>query len=77
MTKDSKTKKTSIKKTFGLTVRMLRYQAEMSQEELAEKAHLHPTYISSVERGQRSVGLEKIVYIARALEVSPKDLMPD
>jgi len=76
MTKDSKTKKTSIKKTFGLTVRMLRYQAEMSQEQLAEKAQLHPTYISSLERGKRSVGLEKIVYIARALGVSPKDLMP-
>lgn len=67
----------SIKKTFGLTVRMLRYQAELSQEQLAERAHLHPTYISSVERGQRSVGLEKIVHIARALGVSPKDLMPD
>lgn len=66
----------SIKKTFGLTVRMLRYEAEMSQEQLAELAQLHPTYISSVERGQRSVGLEKIVSIARALGVSPKDLMP-
>jgi len=70
-------KKQSIKKTFGLTVRMLRYQAELSQEQLAERANLHPTYISSVERGQRSVGLEKIVNIARALGVSPKDLMPD
>jgi transcriptional regulator with XRE-family HTH domain len=68
--------KHSIKKTFGLTVRMLRYQADMSQEQLAEKAHLHPTYISSVERGKRSVGLEKIISIARALGVSPKDLMP-
>ncbi len=72
----TKVRKTSIKKTFGLTVRMLRYQAEMSQEQLAEKAQLHPTYVSSVERGQRSVGLEKIIQIARALGVSPKDLMP-
>ncbi len=67
----------SIKKTFGLTVRMLRYQAELSQEELAERANLHPTYISSLERGERNVGLEKIIYIARALGVSPKTLMPD
>lgn len=74
MTKKQST--TSIKKTFGLTVKMLRYRAEMSQEQLAEKAHLHPTYISSLERGQRSVGLEKIINIARALGVSPKDLMP-
>lgn len=69
--------KTSIKKTFGLTVRMLRYQAELSQEELAELANVHPVYISSVERGQRSVGLEKIIALARGLGVSPKDLMPD
>lgn len=67
----------SIKKTFGLTVRILRCHADLSQEQLAERAHLHPTYISSIERGERSVGLEKIVAIARALGVSPKDLMPD
>jgi transcriptional regulator with XRE-family HTH domain len=66
-----------LKKAFGLTIRMLRYEANMSQEELAEKAHLHVTYLSSVETGKRSVGFEKIVDLARALGCSPKDLMPD
>lgn len=67
----------SIRKTFGLTVRLLRYQAELSQEQLAERAQMHPTYVSSIERGQRSPGLEKIINLAKGLGVSPKDLMPD
>lgn len=66
-----------VKKTFGLTVKMQRNKADMSQEKLAELAHMHPTYISLIERGHSSVGLEKIIAIARALGISPKDLMPE
>lgn len=77
MGKDNKDRKSDIKKAFGLTVRMFRYKAELSQEKLAELANVHPTYISSVERGERSIGLEKIIALAKGLSVSPKDLMPD
>lgn len=38
-------KKTPIRKSFGLKVRMRRYEIGLTQEELAEKAHLHPTYV--------------------------------
>lgn len=71
------TNRRDYKKAFGWTVRMLRFKANMSQEELAERANIHPTYISSIEQGKRSVGLEKIIAIAQGLGVSPKDLMPD
>lgn len=70
-------KKTAIRKEFGLKVRLRRYELEITQEELAERAGLHPTYVGSVERGERNIALENIVALARALNCSSKDLMPD
>lgn len=70
-------KKTPERKAFGMKVRMRRYEIEMTQEELAEKAELHATYVGSVERGERNIALENIIAIAKALDCSPKDLMPD
>lgn len=70
-------KKTPIRKAFGLKVRMKRFEMSITQEELAEKADLHPTYVGSVERGERNIALENIILLARALRCSPKDLMPD
>ena len=70
-------KKTPVRRAFGLKVRMRRFEIEMTQEELAEKADLHPTYVGSVERGERNISLENIIAIAQALKCSPKDLMPE
>lgn len=70
-------KKTPVRKAFGIKVRMYRYEGQMTQEQLAEKANLHPTYLGSIERGERNVSIENIIIIARALNCSPKDLMPE
>lgn len=70
-------KKTPERKAFGLKVRMRRFEIGITQEFLAEKADLHPTYVGSVEREERNIALENIISIARALDCSPKDLMPD
>jgi transcriptional regulator with XRE-family HTH domain len=48
-----------------------------SQEALADRADLHRTYVSSVERGERNVTLETIEKLAVALSVSMAKLMPD
>jgi transcriptional regulator with XRE-family HTH domain len=56
---------------FGGRVRELREDRGLSQEKLADLAGIHRTYMSSVERGQRNVGLDNIFAIARALKVSP------
>jgi transcriptional regulator with XRE-family HTH domain len=56
---------------FGYRVRELRLARELSQEELAERAGAHRTYVSSLERGQRNVGLDNVHAIANALDVSP------
>lgn len=70
-------KKTPIRKAFGLKVRMRRFEMGITQEELAEKADLHPTYVGSVERGERNIALENIIALAKALRCSSKDLMPE
>ncbi len=54
---------------FGSNVRKYRESKGLSQEKLAELCELHRTYISSVERGNRSISLGNIEKIARALEV--------
>jgi transcriptional regulator with XRE-family HTH domain len=48
----------------------------LTQEELAEKANLHPTYVGSVERGERNIALENIVILAKALGCHPGEFFP-
>jgi transcriptional regulator with XRE-family HTH domain len=66
--------KTSVKSLFGITLRRLREERGYSQEVLAERASLHRNYIGGVERGERNVGLENIVKLAKALSVRTRDL---
>lgn len=61
--------------TLGQAVRKARKKLALSQEQLAEKADLHWTYIGGIERGERNVSLLNIVKIARALEVAPARLL--
>lgn len=68
--------KIDFKKRFGASVRGWRNQLGISQEELAERASLHRTYISDVERGSRNVSLENIERLAQALDVSVPALFP-
>jgi CheY-like chemotaxis protein/DNA-binding XRE family transcriptional regulator len=59
-----------VKKEFGAAVRAHRLRLGMSQEALAERAELHRTYVTDVERGARNLSLESISRLARALDVS-------
>lgn len=65
----------SVKQILGDNIRLARQQKGLSQEELAELACLHRTYIGSVERGERNVSLENIVSISRALKLHPTKLL--
>ena len=62
---------------LGSTVRRLRTNRGISQEELADRAGLHRTYISSIERGQRNPALVSIIRLAQALGVDPSALLED
>jgi len=56
---------------FGARVRQERALLGISQEELADRAGVHRTYIGSVERGERNVGVLTVIRLARALGVAP------
>lgn len=66
--------KSDIKQRFGLAVRWRRHELNISQEEFADRANLHRTYISDIERGTRNVSLEGIEKLVDALEISVADL---
>ena len=77
MSKSHNLKKTPIRIEFGKRLKRKRQEKDFTQEMLAEKAGLAPNYVGSVERGERNIGLENIVILAQALEISAKDLMPE
>lgn len=66
----------NVRKEFGAAVRAYRQQLGLSQETLAERAELHRTYITDVERGARNISLESISRLARALDLSISSLFP-
>jgi len=59
---------------FGLRVRELRKEKNLSQEELSFKANLHRTYIGMIERAEKNITLVNIAKIANALDVEIKEL---
>ena len=59
----------NIIKVFGTNLRKYRNELGVSQEKFAEMCGLHRTYISDVERFQRSIALDNVQKIADALGV--------
>lgn len=64
-------------RSFGKRVRELRLASGLSQEELAELAGLHRTYIGGIERGERNIGIANIFRLAQALKVPPGAFFDD
>lgn len=67
--------KTEILIQFGNRVRELRTQRNWSQEELAEKAGFHRTYIGMVERAERNLSLTNVEVFAKTFEMSVSELL--
>jgi transcriptional regulator with XRE-family HTH domain len=59
----------------GNNIKKYRKNLNISQEELAEKAGLHRTYIGGIERGERNITLDSLQVIANALNVAPVELI--
>lgn len=62
-------------KLLGENIKKARTLLGISQEELAFRSMLHRTYISSVERGERNICFLNLIKIAKALEISPSELI--
>lgn len=63
------------RKLFARKLRSVRKKAGLSQEELGFRAGLHRTYIGAIERAEQNVSIDNIHKLAKALKVSPKDLL--
>lgn len=59
---------------FGKKVRDERKKMHLSQEDLAERAGLHRTYIGMIERAEKNITLNNIVKIAKALNIRVVEL---
>lgn len=58
----------------GERIRALRKEKGYTQEYLAEKAGIHYTYISDIERAERNISLETLEKIIIALEIAPVEI---
>ena len=55
---------------LGENVRTERVRQGLSQEELADKAGFHRTYIGMIERAERNITLRNLERLTEALDVS-------
>jgi len=62
--------KSDIRERFGFAVKARREELSLTQEDLAERAGIHRTYLSDCERGTRNVSLVNVERLAVALELS-------
>ena len=64
-----------VRRRLGARVQRLRQAQGLSQEELADRADLHRTYVSGVERGVRNPTVTVLEKLAQGLQTSPPDLV--
>lgn len=60
---------------LGRNVRRLREAKGWSQEEYADRAGIHRTYVSDIERGRRNPTIRLVEKLAQPLKVRPGELL--
>lgn len=60
---------------LGHNVRRLRLEKGWSQEDYADRAEIHRTYVSDIERGRRNPSLTLIEKLAKPFGVAPGRLL--
>ncbi len=68
-------KKSEINIRIGNKIREIRQSKGLSQEQLAEIAEVHRTYVGMIERAEKNITLVSLEKIAKALGVETKDLL--
>jgi transcriptional regulator with XRE-family HTH domain len=63
-------------KQFGINVREVRKNREISQDQLALRAGIDRSYMGRIERGQVNITLEKVYRLGEALDCNIRDLLP-
>ena len=62
---------------LGLRLREHRLARKWTQADLADRCHLHRTFIGSVERGERNLSILNLRLMAKVLRVSLKDIFAE
>ena len=65
----------SLRHTFADNVRARRKELGLSQEELADRAQVHRTFIGHIERAETNVSIDNIDRISAALEIPASELL--
>lgn len=63
-------------KRFGAAIRLRRYDCGVTQMKLAELVECSLQAIGNIERGQANPSLIMVYRIAKALNISAKELLP-
>ena len=58
---------TKVLENLGKSLKKIRLEQNMTQEALAEKVNIHPTYVGKLESGKNNVSVKLLFKIARAL----------
>ena len=61
----------------GKRIRRERLKLGWSQEELAEKAELHPSFIGQIERGLRAASFKTLERLGAIFGIKPADFLAD
>ncbi len=64
-----------LREVLATNLKHFRLAAGLSQEELAHRAHLDRTYVSSLERGRYSASIDKIESLSLALGIEASELL--
>jgi transcriptional regulator with XRE-family HTH domain len=75
MTATLKPEQTALRRRLSENLKKFRAAQKMSQEDLADLAGLHRTYISQVERMVTNVSMDNISLLAKALKVDAVELL--
>ena len=65
------------RKTFADSLRKARLAKGLSQEDLAELAGLHRTYVGSIERAERNVSIDNMEKLAAAAGLPLSTMLED
>jgi transcriptional regulator with XRE-family HTH domain len=61
--------------TFGMFIRAERLRLGLGQDAFARRAFMGRTHVSLLERDKRNPRLDTLVWIARALDLTPAQLV--
>ena len=59
---------------LGRTIKKIRERKEMTQEDLADKAHVNVSYLAKIENGYVNTSVRYLIKLARGLKVEVREL---